>query len=132
MDAYIGLIHKESDSDFGVSFPDFPGVVTAGRTLDEARIVAEEALALHADGMIEEGEELPEPSSLEKVMEDRENRDGVAVLIPLKNAATRARRINITVSEDVLGRVDAYAARHGMSRSGFLVQAAKRALEDAA
>ena len=25
MRQYIGLIHKEADSDFGVSFPDFPG-----------------------------------------------------------------------------------------------------------
>lgn len=39
---YIGLIHKESDSDFGVSFPDFPGVVTAGKSLEEAHAMAEE------------------------------------------------------------------------------------------
>ena len=39
---YIGLIHKDSDSDFGFSFPDLPGVVTAGTTLDEARDMAEE------------------------------------------------------------------------------------------
>jgi hypothetical protein len=31
MRQYIGLIHKESASDYGVSFPDFPGVVTAGK-----------------------------------------------------------------------------------------------------
>ena len=33
MGNYIGLIHKEADSDYGVSFPDFPGAVTAGTTL---------------------------------------------------------------------------------------------------
>lgn len=33
---YIGLIHKDADSDFGVSFPDLQGVVTAGTTLDDA------------------------------------------------------------------------------------------------
>jgi predicted RNase H-like HicB family nuclease len=33
MTAYIALIRKEPDSDFGVDFPDFPGCVTAGRTL---------------------------------------------------------------------------------------------------
>jgi predicted RNase H-like HicB family nuclease len=42
---YIGLIHKEADSGFGVSFPDFLGVVTAGKSLDDARAMAEEALA---------------------------------------------------------------------------------------
>jgi predicted RNase H-like HicB family nuclease len=34
---YIGLIHKEADSDYGVSFPDFPGVATAGKSLDDAQ-----------------------------------------------------------------------------------------------
>jgi hypothetical protein len=31
---YIALVHKDPDSDFGESFPDFPGLVTAGRTLE--------------------------------------------------------------------------------------------------
>ena len=44
---YIALIHKDADSDFGVSFPDLPGCITAGRTLDEARLMADEALAVH-------------------------------------------------------------------------------------
>jgi predicted RNase H-like HicB family nuclease len=41
---YIAVIHKDADSDFGVSFPDLPGCITAGRTLDEARVMAAEAL----------------------------------------------------------------------------------------
>ena len=31
MRQYIALIHKEADSDYGVSFPDLPGVISAGR-----------------------------------------------------------------------------------------------------
>ena len=34
---YIALIHKDARSDYGVSFPDFPGCITAGKTLDEAK-----------------------------------------------------------------------------------------------
>jgi predicted RNase H-like HicB family nuclease len=64
---YIALIRKDADSDHGVSFPDFPGVVTAGTDLDDARSMAEEALALHVDGMVEDGEAIPEPSALEAV-----------------------------------------------------------------
>jgi predicted RNase H-like HicB family nuclease len=41
---FIALIHKDADSDYGVSFPDLPGCVTAGATLDEARDMAAEAL----------------------------------------------------------------------------------------
>ena len=81
MQAYVALIHKDAASDYGVSFPDFPGCITAGRSLDEARQFAEEALALHIDGMIEDGNAIPRPSSLETVMANQVNRDGVAVLV---------------------------------------------------
>lgn len=56
---YQAEIHKNQDSDFGVSFPDFPGCVTAGKTLDEALSNAEEALQLHVDGMIADGKQIP-------------------------------------------------------------------------
>jgi len=82
MQNYIGLIHKDADSDYGVSFPDFPGCVTAGVTLDEARALAQEALALCIEGMIEDEDAIPEPSSLEAIMADPDNRDAVAVLAP--------------------------------------------------
>jgi predicted RNase H-like HicB family nuclease len=86
MSKYTSLIHKESGSDYGVSFPDFPGCVTVGVTLDEARRKAVEALALHIDGMIDDGEAIPEPTSLEAVMSQRENRDAVAFLVSVGNA----------------------------------------------
>jgi metal-responsive CopG/Arc/MetJ family transcriptional regulator len=40
-------------------------------------------------------------------------------------------RVNITLPEDVLGEIDAYAERHGFTRSGFLAAAAKRVMEAA-
>jgi predicted RNase H-like HicB family nuclease len=93
MHGYIAIIHKDPDSDFGVSFPDFPGCITAGATLDEARAFAEEALALHVEGMIEDGEAIPEPSTFETVMAAPANRDGVAILI---QAAPRTTRIGVS------------------------------------
>ena len=132
MRQYIGLIHKDPDSDYGVSFPDFPGVITAGTDLDDARRMAEEALAFHVEGMVEDGEAIPEPSSLEKVMADPENRDGVAILVALRTAANKVVRVNVTLPEDVLEQIDAFAEAHGLSRSGFLVQAAKQAMGRAA
>jgi predicted RNase H-like HicB family nuclease len=128
---YIALIHKDEGSDYGVSFPDLPGCVTAGKTLDEARAFAEEALALHLAGLEEDGEAISYPSSLEAIMADPANRDGVAVLVPVKEAAPRIVRVNITMPEDVLARIDAYAERQGMNRSGFLAYAAKRQMETA-
>ncbi|CDZ60866.1 DNA-binding protein, CopG family [Neorhizobium galegae bv. orientalis] len=129
MSNYIGLIHKNAESDYGVSFPDFPGVVTAGTTLDEARHMAEEALAFHVEGMVEDGETIPEPSSLESVMANPDNLDGVAILVTLKTQVAKAVRINITLPEDVLERIDRFAADHGLSRSGFLARAASHEIE---
>lgn len=131
MSHYIGLIHKEADSDFGVSFPDFPGVVTAGTSLDDARAMAEEALCFHIEGMIEDGEAVPEPSSLKDVMSDPENKDSVAILVTVKTGAKKAVRVNVTLPEDVLVRIDQYANENGYTRSGFLVLAAKRIMESA-
>ncbi|MER8386559.1 type II toxin-antitoxin system HicB family antitoxin [Mesorhizobium sp. M0751] len=126
---YIGLIHKEPDSDFGVSFPDFPGLVTAGFSLDDARAMAEEALAFHVEGLVEDGEAIPEPSSLEDVMSDKDNLSGVAILVPLKAEAAKVVRVNVTIPEDVLDQIDQYAVRHGYSRSGFLTAAAKKVMQ---
>ena len=129
---YIGLIHKDADSDFGVSFPDFPGVITAGTTLDDARAMAEEALALHVEGMTGDGEAIPEPSSLEDVMSDPDNRAGVAVLVSLKAEQPKSVRVNVTLPEDVLAQIDTYAEAHGFTRSGLLAQAAKKLISEAA
>ncbi len=131
MRSYIALIHKEAASDFGVSFPDLPGCMTAGTSLDEARTFAEEALALHLAGMAEDGEAAPEPSTLETIMDDRENRDGVAVLVPVRGTSPKVVRVNITMPDDVLQAIDDYADRQGMNRSGFLVRAAKREMKTA-
>ena len=130
MAQYIALIHKDADSDYGVSFPDLPGCVSAGVTLDEARAFAEEALALHLEGLVEDGEPVPEPSTLEAVMDDPAHRDGVAILVGM---LTRARtvRVNITLAEDALREIDRYADAHGYTRSGFLTRAAKEAMRAA-
>jgi predicted RNase H-like HicB family nuclease/metal-responsive CopG/Arc/MetJ family transcriptional regulator len=128
MRQYIALIHKDAGSDYGVSFPDLPGCITAGVDLDDARRMAEEALALHLAGMAEDDEPIPEPSSLEAVMADRENRDAVAILVRAPVATTKAVRVNMTIPEDELEQIDEFATQHGYTRSGFLLYAAKKAI----
>jgi predicted RNase H-like HicB family nuclease len=125
---YIGIIHKDARSDFGVSFPDFPGCISAGSTLEEARANAEEALALHIEGMTADGDAIPEPTSLDAVMADPDYRDGVAILVPAPEPA-RAIRVNVTIPDDALREIDAYAEEHGFTRSGFLVAAARGAIK---
>ena len=128
--SYIALIHKDANSDYGVSFADLPGVISAGRNLDEARRMATEALAFHLKGMAEDGEAVPEPSSLEAIMAIAENKDGVAVLIDAPDTDAKSARINITMPADLLDQIDRYAEREGFTRSGFLAQAARKAMAD--
>jgi predicted RNase H-like HicB family nuclease len=130
MRQYIGLIHKEAASDYGVSFPDFPGVVTAGKDLDDARAMAEEALSLHIDGLVDDGEAVPEASSLEDVMACPEHRDGVAILIAVKTEAPKTVRVNVTLPAEVLERIDRFTESRSYTRSGFLARAAQRAIEE--
>jgi predicted RNase H-like HicB family nuclease len=126
---YIALIHKDANSDYGVSFPDLPGCVTAGKTLDEARAMASEALALHLAGMTEDGEPQPVPASLEAIMADRANREAVAILVDPPKTTPRAVRVNITLPEDVLAIIDRHAKARGLTRASFIAQAAKRDAE---
>jgi predicted RNase H-like HicB family nuclease len=78
---YIALLSKDRDSDYGVDFPDFPGCVTAGTSPEEARELALEALCLHIEGMIEDGEPIPQPSPIERIRSDPANSDAVDILV---------------------------------------------------
>jgi hypothetical protein len=60
-------------------------------------------------------------------MRDAENRDGVAILVDLPQAP-KIVRVNITLPDDALREIDAYAEAQGYTRSGFLLKAARQAL----
>jgi predicted RNase H-like HicB family nuclease len=126
---YIAIIHKDPDSDYGVSLPDFPGCITAGITVDEAKEMAIEALTFHIEGMIEDGEKIPAPSSLEEIMKDPDFRDGLAFLVNVPSP-DKTIRFNVTAPESALRRIDAAASERGMSRSAFLVRAAEAAARE--
>ena len=83
---YVAIIHKDPDSDFGVSFPDSPGCITAGRTPDEAKDMALEALTGHIGVMREAGEPVLAPSTLDKAINDP-LQDGVAFLVRIREPA---------------------------------------------
>lgn len=129
---YIALIHKDDESDFGVSFPDFPGCVTAGETLEDAAAMAREALEGHVALMADLGQAIPEPSPMDAIMADPENRDGTPVLVPLNPVVSRKTvRVNITLPESELAAIDHYAELNGLTRSGLLLKAARREMEAA-
>jgi hypothetical protein len=90
--------------------------------------MAEEALALHLEGLATDGGATPEPSRLEDIMKGTQNRDGVAILVAAPATDVKSVRINVTMPADVLDQIDPYAEREGFTRSGFLAQAAKKVM----
>ena len=114
MPSYIALLRKDAGSDYGVEFPDFPGCVTAGENLEEARRMAEEALTFHIEGMLADGEPVPEPSGLEEVMANPENREAVALLVDVPEPSSAIVRVDIDLPETTLREVDAQARSKGI------------------
>jgi predicted RNase H-like HicB family nuclease len=120
---YIAYLHKDKDSAYGVSFPDFPGCITAGSTLEEARRMAAEALAFHIQGMREDGDEIPEPSSLDDLRNDPAVKGAVAFLTEV-TLPEKTVRINITARESQIAEIDRRARGAGLTRSSYVVQRA--------
>lgn len=92
---YIALIHKDPDSGYGVSFPDVPGVITVGDTIDEAMQNAPEVLAFAAEGWSEDTDmPFPKPRSIDELRKDavfqRDAADAVIVAVPFSVTAQAA------------------------------------------
>jgi predicted RNase H-like HicB family nuclease len=131
---YPVIIHKDKGSDYGVTVPDLPGCFSAGATMEEALAMAQEAIELHLEGLIEEGQPIPDPTGIEHRMADPHYADGVWAFVGVdeSNLRIHAKRVNITLPERVLDAVDRHAKAHGQTRSGLLARAAVRYMADQA
>ena len=123
MTDYIAYLHQDVGTDIGVSFPDFPGCITAGATLQEAMTMASEALELHIEGMRTEGLEIPAPSSLDQLAND-DAREGAIVALVSVTIEDPPAKANITLKRSQLARIDQAANAAGLTRSAFMVRAA--------
>jgi predicted RNase H-like HicB family nuclease len=133
---YIALLHPDATGGYGVSFPEFPGCISGGDTLAEAADQAAQALRLHVEGMIEDGETIPEPRSAEELGKDSRVKawfkDATVALVPLLPPRDRVERLNISLDRNLVREIDTAAKALGMNRSAFLAAGAQRLLEDAA
>lgn len=122
---YPVVLHKDVNSDYGVTVPDLPGCFSAGETIDEALNEAVEAIECHIEGLLLDGEPVPPPTSIEAHRDDPSYADGVwaLVAIDLSKLSGNSLQVDITVPERLLALVDQYAAHRGETRSGLLAQA---------
>lgn len=63
---YPIAIHKDRDSDYGVTVPDLPGCTSAGSTLADALTQAVEAISGHLELLAEENREIPRPKTIQE------------------------------------------------------------------
>lgn len=77
---YIGVIHKDPDSDYGISFPGF-ACISGGTTFEEVMRMGREALSLQIEEMLAAGETVPEPAGISDIVADPGFADGEPVLI---------------------------------------------------
>jgi predicted RNase H-like HicB family nuclease len=61
------MIIEKGGRNYSAYFPDLPGCIATGQTLDELKKRMREALELHLRGMREDGLPIPEPSLVEYV-----------------------------------------------------------------
>lgn len=113
------------DTAFGVVVPDLPGCFSAGDSLDEAIENAEEAILAHLDLLIDQGQPIPEPTSLDAYSDAPEYQGWIRAVVDIDVAQLQgpAQRINVTIPKRVLRAIDVAAARAHETRSGFLARA---------
>ena len=127
---YLVVIHKDPNSCYGVSFPDFPGCIGAGDSVEDALQDAALALQAHTAGMIEDGEILPTPRTADEILADPDCADdltdGRIAYVPLIRDLGTAKRVNISLDPGLLAAIDEEAARRKQTRSAFLATAARK------
>jgi len=136
MTVYIGIAHKDEDSDFGMYFPDLPGCYTAGSTMDELQSMALDALATHADALSETGKSLPAPSSVEAIRGDADVlsdlKDGaMLVQVPLLSRSKVKQRVEFQMDKNLVDAFDRRARALGLTRKALAEEAFEQLLRNA-
>ena len=125
MAKYQAILEGNQNSGYSVRFPQFLGCVTAGDTIDEALFMAHEALQLHIEGMLEDGEEVENAP----YHQDLYARKGEIIALIEVDVKPRKSRFNVTLDGTLVRYIDGLvqSGRYD-SRSAFLAQAARNEL----
>jgi predicted RNase H-like HicB family nuclease len=128
---YPVYVHPgDADHAHGITIPDFPGCFSAADRWEDLPAKVQEAVEVYCEG---EDLDIPEPTPWETIASRSDYQDGVWLLTDIDLTRLRARsvRLNVSLPEGLVRRIDAYAKAQHMSRSGFLAKAAAEALERA-
>ncbi len=65
------VIIEEGENGFGAYVPDLPGCAAVAETREELMQLIQEAIDFHIEGLLEDGQPVPEPSSSVEYVEVR-------------------------------------------------------------
>ena len=57
------VIFEEGENSYSAYVPDLPGCIAAGDTIEEVQTLIAEAIEFHIEGLREDGDVVPSPSS---------------------------------------------------------------------
>ena len=128
---YLGVAER-AEGNWSISFPAFPGTVTAGQTLAELYTHAKDALASVVEAMQEDGQALPDsleasPDDAAPAFKALDYANPHIMVIPV-DVGGIVKRINVTMDEGLVARVDSFADRVKSSRSAVLARGARMVL----
>lgn len=129
MPRYIALIDGEPGA-YGAAFPDCPGCTAMGKTIDETIRNAGEALREWMGDRIASGEPAPKSRSADEILADPHeaeafNEARLVASVPLFLDEGRSVRVNLSLDAGALAMIDQAARERGVTRSAFLVSAAR-------
>ena len=112
---------------WGVIVPDLSGCFSAGDTLEETMIQAEDAITGWIETALDDGQDIPAPTHIEALRNAHPEFEGwLWALVKVDPAMLddTLERVNISLPRRVLHRLDARARSAGETRSGFIARMA--------
>ena len=126
MARYPALIDGEKGA-YGVTFPDLPGIVAMGATVDEALVNAEEALRDYVIEAEEAGDAITPPTLMERVTTPAGH---MLVSVPFIRVSGRRVRASLTLDAGIAAFIDGEARRRNMTRTAFVEWMARRIAQE--
>ena len=123
----VAIEPGDGNQAYGVVVPDLPGCFSAGDSLDEALGSAEEAVIAWIDAMLDAGQPIPRPSTLDVLRSKHPDwADWVWAVVQVDPARLddKIERVNITLPRRILAILDAAAREAGETRSGYIARLA--------
>ncbi|MGK3128700.1 type II toxin-antitoxin system HicB family antitoxin [Pantoea sp. C8B4] len=128
-------LHRIEDNSWSGFVPDVEGCFFAGKSVDDALRDALNAIDSHVESLADAGKTIPKAAAIETHIHDEECQGGywAFVEIDLSRYEGKAIKLNITLPQNLLSKIDSYVESHREygSRSGFLAELARRELANA-